>query len=39
MQVRLAATVLAMLMGYKLVADSANQNKTSDNKVLRFFVL
>ncbi len=28
MYVRLAATTLAMLMGYKLIADSGNQNKT-----------
>ncbi len=30
----LAAAVLAVLMGYKLIADSGNQNKTSDNKAL-----
>ncbi len=28
MNVRLAATTLVMLMGYKLIADSGNQNKT-----------
>ncbi len=30
----LAAAALTMLMGYKLLADSGNQNKTSDNKAL-----
>ncbi len=38
MQARLVATVLAMLTGYKLVADSANQNKTRDNQVLWLFL-
>ncbi len=33
----LATATLAMLMGYKLIADSANQNKTSDNKALWLF--
>ena len=28
----LAATTLVMLTGYKLIADSGNQNTTSDNK-------
>ncbi len=27
---RLAAAALAVLMSYKLIADSGNQNKTSD---------
>ncbi len=31
---RLAAAALAVRMAYKLIADSGNQNKTSDNKVL-----
>ncbi len=29
---RLAAAALPMLTGYKLIADSGNQNRTSDNK-------
>ncbi len=35
----LAAAALAMLTGYKLIADSENQNKTSDNKALLLFLL
>ncbi len=31
---RLAAAALVVLMAYKLIADSGNLNKTSDNKVL-----
>ncbi len=31
---RLAAAALAVLTGYKLIADSRNLNKTSDNKAL-----
>ncbi len=30
----LAAPALALLTGYKLIADSGNQNKTCDNKPL-----
>ncbi len=30
----LAAPALALLTGYKLIADSGNQNKTCDNKAL-----
>ncbi len=30
----LAAPAMAMLMGYKLIADSGNQNKTCHNKAL-----
>ncbi len=30
----LAAAALAVLTGYKLIVDSGNQNKTSDNKAL-----
>ncbi len=30
--VRQAAAALAVLTGYKLIADSGNQNRTSDNK-------
>ncbi len=30
----LATAALVVLMGYKLIADSGNQNKTSDNKAL-----
>ncbi len=30
----LAGPALAMLTGYKLIADSGNQNKTCDNKAL-----
>ncbi len=30
----LAAPALAFLMGYMLIADSGNKNKTCDNKVL-----
>ncbi len=33
----LATATLAMLMGYKLIANSGNQNKTSDNKALWLF--
>ncbi len=29
-----AAAALAVLTGYKLIADLGNQNKTSDNKAL-----
>ncbi len=29
---RPAATALAVLTGYKLIEDSGNQNRTSDNK-------
>ncbi len=35
----LAAAALAVLTGYKLIADSGNQNKTSDNKALWLFLL
>ncbi len=35
----LAAAVLAVLTGYNLIADSGNQNKTSDNKALWLFLL
>ncbi len=35
----LAAPALAMLTGYKLIADSGNQNKTCDNKALLLFSL
>ncbi len=30
----LVAAALTVLTGYKLIADSGNQNKTSDNKAL-----
>ncbi len=30
----LATAALAVLTGYKLIVDSGNQNKTSDNKAL-----
>ncbi len=30
----LAAPTLAMLMGYKLIADSGDQNKTCNDKAL-----
>ncbi len=33
----LAEPRLAMLTGYKLIADLGNQNKTCDNKALSFF--
>ncbi len=36
---RLVAAALAVLTGYKLIADSGNQNKTSDNKALWLFLL
>ncbi len=29
---RLAAAALTVLTGYKLIADSGNQNRASDNK-------
>ncbi len=29
---RLAAAALVVLTGYKLIADSGDQNRTSDNK-------
>ncbi len=35
----LAATALAVLTHYKLIADLGNQNKTSDNKALWLFLL
>ncbi len=35
----LAAATLVVLMGYKLIADSGNQNKTIDNKALWLFLL
>ncbi len=35
----LAAPALALLTGYKLIADSGNQNKTCDNKPLSLFSL
>ncbi len=34
----LAAAALAMLMGYKLIADSGNKNKTCDNNALWLFL-
>ncbi len=35
----LAATALALLTGYKLITDSGNQNKPSDNKAFWLFLL
>ncbi len=35
----LAAAALVVLTRYKLIADSGNQNKTSDNKALWLFLL
>ncbi len=35
----LAAPALALLMVYKLIADSGNENKTCDNKPLWLFSL
>ncbi len=35
----LVAATLVMLTGYKLIADSGNLNKTSDNKALWLFLL
>ncbi len=39
MCVNRALAVLASLTGYKLIVDSGNQNKTSDNKALWLFLL